>query len=251
MPRLLAFMEVEPLASAVTASAQACGWEVVQLPLQDSGALRKAVQDADAALFDLQQGREYSEPAIQESSQAAPFLPLILLSADGTALHESGTGLRYHLDPGHLPDLEHILLSLSLGFPGESFGISPPPEGKRVPRVLVLDDNVRLAALLGRTLRSLEKFDVHVTSSGYEAVSMLPTFQPDVAIIDLVLNDMDGREICSFIRKHEKLQHTKIIGVSGYLSKDRTEELNLDVDLFLEKPFRMSDILEKVMAFLA
>jgi CheY-like chemotaxis protein len=250
MPRLFVLTHSEGVLSSVRDIATECGWEIEdgRATLLDGTAI--TTQRADAALFDLHQGILGFQERAQQISSASPFLPLIFLSSQGTAVHELGFGLHYHIDPRQLADLEHVLLSLTLGFPTDEFAQEQTAEGRTVPRVLIVDDNIQLAALIGRTLRSMERYDVQVVTSGFEALSILPVFQPDVAIIDLVLRDMDGRELCAFIRAHEKLKHTRIVGVSGYLSETRAEDDKVQCDVFLEKPFRMKDILGTVMAFL-
>jgi CheY-like chemotaxis protein len=250
MPCLLVFTRSEETVGAVHDVANACGWDIEDGRASLLSGTLVTVDHVDAVLFDLCQGVFGVQELVQQISGAAPFLPLVFLSSQGTAVQELGSGLRYHIDPRQIPDLEHVLLSLSLGFPSEQF--TPPENGARssVPRVLIVDDNIQLASLIGRALRAMERYDVQVVTSGFEALSILPSFHPDVAIIDLVLRDMDGREICTFIRTHEKLQHTKIIGVSGYLSERRAEDDNVQCDLFIEKPFRMRDIVDKVVAFL-
>jgi CheY-like chemotaxis protein len=250
MPRLLVFTPAEEVLRAVRDIAATCGWEVEDGRAALQSQTPVAAGAADAALFDLHQGVSGGQDLVQQISSASPFLPLIFLSSQGTAVHELGSGLRYHIDPRQLPDLEHVLLSLTLGFPTDEFAPAHATAERAVPRVLIVDDNVQLASLIGRTLRSMERYDVQVVTSGFEALSILPVFQPDVAIIDLVLRDMDGRELCTFIRNHDKLRKTKIIGVSGYLSETRAEDDKVQCDLFLEKPFRMKEILSRVMAFL-
>ena len=250
MPRLLVFTRSEGVLSVVHDIATSCGWEIEDGRAALLNGTPVTTAHADAALFDLHQDPSGIEDLVQGISSASPFLPLIFLSGQGTSVHELGSGLRYHIDPRQLPDLEHVLLSLTLGFPTDEFAPVHPAAGHTVPRVLIVDDNTQLASLIGRTLRSMERYDVQVVTSGFEALSILPAFQPDVAIIDLVLRDMDGRELCAFIRNHEKLKQTKIIGVSGYLSEKRAEDDKVQCDVFLEKPFRMKDILSTVMAFL-
>ncbi len=250
MPCLLVFSSSEETVGAVHEVAKTSGWDIEDGRASLLGGTPVTADHVDAALFDLQQAVFGVQELVQRISTSAPFLPLIFLSSQGTSVHELGSGLRYHIDPDQVPDLEHVLLSLSLGFPEAYFGAPEEVVENVVPRVLIVDDNIQLASLIGRTLRAMERYDVQVVTSGFEALSLLPAFRPDVAIIDLVLRDMDGREICTFIRTHEKLQRTKIIGVSGYLSEKRAEDDNVQCDVFLEKPFRMKDIVGKVMAFL-
>jgi CheY-like chemotaxis protein len=248
MPCLLVFTRSEDAANTVGKIAAASGWEAPRADACAPAPVQEAAQNADAALFDLQSPVERVNDLILRVAESSPFLPLIFLNAQGATPQDTGSGLRYHIDPQHVLDLEHVLISLSLAFPMDTF--EPAVGGNAVPRVLIVDDNVRLASLIGRTLRALERYDVKVTSSGFEAASILPSFRPDVAVLDLALCDMDGRELCAFIRGHEKLKHTKIIGMSGYISKHRAEEGAVAFDAFIEKPFRMNDILKAVQRFL-
>ncbi len=246
MPCMFLVTQSDEVFHAVCAMGQASGWEVRR---HGGGDALPPLHEFDTALFDLVNGLGASSDYVDRVSEASPFLPIILLSHAGSVFPERGAGLRYHVDPNRLYDIEHILISLSLS---TAFDVPPPVElqARSVPRVLIVDDNVQLATLIGRTFRSLEKYDVQVTSSGFEAISLLPVFLPDIVVVDLVLNDMDGREICLFIRGHEKLKHTKVVAVSGYLSKERVQDSPVQFDAFLEKPFRMQDILNKVTAFL-
>jgi len=249
MPCLLVFSRSGRVLSAVRSIAESGGWEV----RSTEGASAVAGQDignVDAALFDLQDAIDNVDLLIRTVAASAPFLPLLFLSDPGVPVHESGSGLRYHVDPQHLDDLEHILISLSFSLPLEDIAPLDASEPSPVPRVLIVDDNIQLASLIGRTFRALERYDVRVVTSGFEAVSILPAFRPNVAIIDLVLSDMDGRDLCAFIRGHDKLKDTKILAVSGYLTEARAEERCVHFDAYLEKPFRMQDVLNKVLAFL-
>ncbi len=250
MPCLLVFTQSDETVEALQTVAQTCGWDIEdgRRTLQQN--TPPCVDSVDAALFDLCQDIAGVQEILQQVESSAPFLPLIFLSIQGASIHEIGSGLRYHIAPDQIPDIEHVLLSLSLGFPADQFAAPESLSGNSVPRLMIVDDNMQLASLIGRALRSMERYDVQVVTSGFEALSLLPAFRPDVAIVDLVLRDMDGREICAFIRGHEKLQHTKIIGVSGYLSERRAEDDRVQCDMFIEKPFRMRDIVDKVMTFL-
>lgn len=249
MPRLVVFTDSEKVHSDIHAVCASGGWVVERGSSDPSHWTHAEAPEVDAALFDLENPLSNAEELTKGLTSCYPFLPIIFLSREGLAQDEMGGGLRYHVDPGRLRDLEHILISLNVGFLSNGFLSGIEIAGNAVPRVLIVDDNVQLASLVERALRSLERFDVRMASSGYEAVAMLPSFNPDVAVIDLALGDMDGREVCTFIRNHGRLKETKVIGVSGYLSRERTDEDGTVFDAFLEKPFRMRDLLDKVVSF--
>ena len=250
MPDLLVFTSSEEVASAVGEVCTAGGWSL-RVGESDPGHWTLAEShSADAALFDLDSPVDEVEAIAQRLSEAAPFLPLVFVSRAGSPLQEFGGGLRYHLDPVHIDDLDHILISLTLGFHlGDAMPAAPADDG-HVPRVLVVDDNIQLAMLMERALRATERLDVRVAFCGFEAASIVPSFNPDVAIVDLVLGDTDGRDVCALIRGDDRLKDTKIIGVSGYVPKDRSEEGQVHFDGFMEKPFRVRRLVHTVMEFL-
>lgn len=246
MPSMLVFTKSDTLIADLAPIVGPGDW-VLQTNPTDSAAWG----GADAALFDLRDPVPEAHEIIQAIAAAAPLMPLIFLGDDVVVAQELGEGLRYYVAPEHLSDLEHVLISLLYAFPSDEVELEALAAGHTVPRVLIVDDSVQLASLLARALRAMERFDVRVVSTGYEAVSILPAFQPDVAIIDMVLPDMDGRDICAFIKNHADLKRTKVIGISGYMSHDRLSADHVPMHVFVEKPFRMKSILDQVLAFLA
>lgn len=246
MPSLLLVTADGALRAELLPIVESSGWA-----LQEQVPEPQAWSGIDAVVFDLQTPVAEAHRFIQELTAASPFMPLIFVGDEVVVAREQGEGLRYYVPPQHLSDLEHVLISLSFGFPADEREAGYVAETHTVPRVLVVDDSLQMTSLIARALRSMERYDVRVVNSGFEAVSVLPAFQPDVAIIDIVLPDMDGREICSFIRNHPDLQHTRVIGVSGYMSQERLDNDHIPMHAFIEKPFRMTTILEQVAAFLA
>ena len=252
MPCLFVCTDSEEMLGAVRRICEGIGWDTsAEFTEVETGNPGRGLPQADAALFDLLHGAKRVEERVPAVATAQPFLPLVFVSEGGLASAELGSGLRYHIDATHLDDLEHILISLSCSLAsGGELGSRSRGSNSFAPRILVVDDNAQLTSLVARTLRSMEKFDVEVANSGAEAGAILTGFHPDIAIIDLVLGDMDGREVCALIRRHDSLKDTKIIAVSGYLTEEHMREGETYYDVFLEKPFRMSEMVEKVTACL-
>ncbi len=247
MARLVVFTHCWDTYRAIEAICGTLGWASAHGA--DNPEYWVQTPDADAALFDLQHPLDDGDSLSQRFMGLWPLRPLVFLTDDMVTLEELDEGVNYTVDARHLGDLEHILLSLTFGY---SSGVSFPVEGGQsngVPRILIVDDNVQLAAAIEHALRGAQPCDVRVVSSGFEAASMVQNFRPDVAIVDLVLGDMDGREVCSYIRKCEGLQTTKIIGVSGYLPSQTADGQPDHFDIFLEKPFRLKEIIDRVREF--
>lgn len=248
MPCLLVFSGSDENAQGIRSVCAASGWDFRTGACAND--LDGLLQDGsvDGVLVDFVCPIQESHRLVQFVAEQAPFMPMVFLSEETGPREEFGDGLRYYMVPAHINDLEHILISLTCGFPsGNVVTPTARPERNGVPRVLIVDDNIELANLIERSLRALERFDVRVTGSGFEAASILPAFHPDVVVVDLVLDDMDGREVCSFIRNHDRLQQTRIIGVSGYLPEDCATTRQDLFDVFLEKPFRVKDVVDQIV----
>jgi CheY-like chemotaxis protein len=245
VPRLLVITTSNELLDQIHEMCQNGAWEVLARKERSIG---PDLTSAEAALVDARDDARSGERYCEQLTRSLPFMPLILLAP--TLEVPLGMNSQYYLDPAHLSDLQHILLSLSFGMPQEE--PSARVRENVVPRILIVDDNVQLANLIERALRAMERFDVRVVNSGYEAASVLPSFHPDVAVIDLALGDSDGRDICAFIRANDRLKKTRIIAVSGYLSEIRLEDDTTPVnyDAFLEKPFKIKDIVDTIIPLL-
>jgi len=215
MYSLLVCTELDDVLSEVWRVCGPLGWQVEPAPLDIATGERIVRREADAALIDVRVGYEDVDGLVQVFVKSVPLFPLVLLVNKAPSA-EPVAGFRYYITFDHIDDLEHILISLSCtGMSVDQMSVEPVDRESGVPRVLIVDDDVRLASTMGQSLRSVEKFDVQVAHSGFQAGAILPTFQPDIAIVDISLGDIDGREVCAFIRNHDRLRNTKIIACPG------------------------------------
>jgi len=246
VPQLLVFSENSEIIGLVSPICGSGGWE----PHYSGTTLQNEldVAAAHAVLIDMRTNDEQLGKLGRTILKKSPFTPVIFLGSPQSTAQQLGRDKEYCVDPQHLDDLQHILLTISLSLTHE---VPKCRESNPVPRILIVDDNMQLAGLIERALRAMERFDVRVVGSAHEAASLLPSFQPDVAVIDLALGDVDGRDVCRFIRGNANLQHTRIIAVSGYLCEDRMEDGGTSFfDAFLEKPFRTKEIINLIIPML-
>jgi len=75
--------------------------------------------------------------------------------------------------------------------------LGEPPA--RAARVLVVDDEPNISALLSATLR-LVKFEVRVVDSGHRALVAVEDFEPDLVVLDVMLPDLDGFDVAKRLR---------------------------------------------------
>jgi DNA-binding response OmpR family regulator len=125
-------------------------------------------------------------------------------------------------------------------------GTTPPERQKRggTPwRVLVVDDDRDAAALLEEALVELG-YRVEVAYDGPSALQVVHTFQPDTALIDVGMPDMDGFELAQRLRHAEDVPGTlRLVAITGYgRASDRMRSREAGFDLHLVKPVRLDEL---------
>ena len=105
-------------------------------------------------------------------------------------------------------------------------------------RVLIVDDNEDAAEMLAAALAAAGHVTA-VASDGPEALELVHTFRPDVALLDIGLPVMDGFELAHHIRSlgDDELRHTRLVAVTGYgQDHDRRRSAAAGFDEHLIKP---------------
>lgn len=127
----------------------------------------------------------------------------------------------------------------------EDDGEPAPLLSRERPKVLVVDDEDDIRRLLRRVL--IEKgYDVLEASKGVEALSLVRAEVPDVILLDAMLPEVHGFDICRRIKGSKRYGHIPIIMVSAvYRGWRFAEDLrqSYGVEVFLEKPFKIGDVL--------
>ncbi len=114
--------------------------------------------------------------------------------------------------------------------------------GKR-PLVLMVDDDADILALLGDLLR-LEGFSVVGAEGGRRAFLLLRQWRPDLVLLDLVMNDIDGLQTLRLLRR---CTGVPIIVVTACCEAPVLQQaLELGADDFVAKPFGLSELLERI-----
>lgn len=116
------------------------------------------------------------------------------------------------------------------------------------PRVLVVDDDGDTRATVAEALAA-EGFVVETASSGREALEKAPRFAPDVAIVDLIMPEMSGQEVCMAMRRDSKLRSTRLLVLSG-AEDTRIAAAESDADGAIIKPFTLSLLTAEVRRLL-
>jgi two-component system, OmpR family, response regulator len=113
-------------------------------------------------------------------------------------------------------------------------------------RVLVVEDEAKLAGLLRRGLRS-RGMGVDVASSGEEALARATATPYDVILLDLMLPGVDGFEVCRRLRNEEVWAPTLMLTALDDVD-DRVRGLDAGADDYLPKPFSLEELLARIRA---
>lgn len=118
-------------------------------------------------------------------------------------------------------------------------------------RVLIVEDESDIRELLTYNLES-EGFEVTGAANGEEALKALQGEPPHLVILDLMLPDISGLEICRQIRRDSSLGRLPIIMLTAKGEEvDRIVGFELGADDYVTKPFSMREVLLRVKAILA
>jgi CheY-like chemotaxis protein len=112
-------------------------------------------------------------------------------------------------------------------------------------RILIVDDDAMNIDILMDSLE--EEYDVRAAESGEEALEIIPQYNPDVILLDIMMSGIDGYEVCRRIREDDTYKSVKIILISGRAMEDeRQKGFAVGADDYITKPFDVDDIADKI-----
>ena len=112
--------------------------------------------------------------------------------------------------------------------------------------IMVIDDSITMRKV---TARILERHNIHAITAkdGLDAVAMLQTQVPDLAILDIEMPRMDGFEVVAHVRNQSNLRHLPIIMVTSRGGeKHRERAMSLGVNDYLTKPYQEDQLMESI-----
>lgn len=116
--------------------------------------------------------------------------------------------------------------------------------GKR--KVLIVDDDEELVELLSDTFARDGRFDIKTANNGFDAGMLVKEFRPDLVILDVMLPDINGKEVCQRVRSDSTLEMVKIICISGMIEQDKIADLKASgANDFMNKPFTVDKLLDR------
>jgi CheY-like chemotaxis protein len=112
-------------------------------------------------------------------------------------------------------------------------------------RILIVDDDDDARKVIGMALRPA--YEVVEACDGLDALSKLETYEPDVAIIDIMMPLMDGYQLCEAIRRNPRFKAIQVMFLSAYAGTDNIKKsYAVGANLFLTKPADPERILKNI-----
>ena len=117
--------------------------------------------------------------------------------------------------------------------------------GKR--KVLIVDDDEELVELIADVLDRDGRFEVRIANNGFDAGMVVKEYRPDLIVLDVMLPDINGKEVCQRVRCDKAMDDVRIICISGMVEEDKVAELRAaGADDFLHKPFEVDKLIERM-----
>ena len=116
-----------------------------------------------------------------------------------------------------------------------------------IKRILSVDDVKTNLKILDEILE--DDYQLAHAESGKEALEKLDSFSPDLVLLDIMMPDINGLEICQKIKSSDKWKDIKVILVTGRaMPEEREAGLAAGADNYLTKPFSIDEILAAIQA---
>lgn len=114
-------------------------------------------------------------------------------------------------------------------------------------KILLVDDEKRILEVLEAYLER-EGYEIHCADNGIDALKKAKTINPDLIILDLMLPDISGEEVCRLVRKESEVPILMLTAKSA--EDDRINGIVMGADDYLTKPFSPREVVVRVQAIL-
>ena len=114
-------------------------------------------------------------------------------------------------------------------------------------KILVVDDDTNICELL-RLYLEKEGYNVSIANTGMQAVKMFAEHQPDLMLLDIMLPELDGWQVCREVRKYSNKPIIMLTAKGETF--DKVLGLELGADDYITKPFEAKEVLARIKAVL-
>jgi len=116
-------------------------------------------------------------------------------------------------------------------------------------RILIIDDEIDILSLLTIRLEAIG-YEVLKAASAEEALSLLEKNKPDLILLDLLLPQMQGEEVCQRLKSDLKLKDIPVIIITANIATVNETIKKICADDYILKPFEPEELLFKIKKFI-
>lgn len=118
-------------------------------------------------------------------------------------------------------------------------------------RILIVEDEESLLKLESILLTS-KGYQVQGVTNGQAALEAIEADPPDLVLLDIMLPEIDGFEVCQRIKQNEATKHIPVIMLTAKKSReDMSRGEKVGADWYITKPFKSAMVIETIQRFLA
>jgi excisionase family DNA binding protein len=118
-------------------------------------------------------------------------------------------------------------------------------------KVLLVDDDTELVEVMTKFLEEDGRFEVKIATTGFDAGMLVKEYRPDMIVLDVMLPDINGKEVCQRVRADSTMEEVRILCISGMIEEDKIQDLRLaGADDFMHKPFDAEQLIERMCKLL-
>lgn len=113
-------------------------------------------------------------------------------------------------------------------------------------KILIVDDEPNIVLSLDYLVRK-KGYEPFIARNGGEAISIAKEQFPDLVILDIMMPDIDGYEVCTLLKNDAQLRHAKIIFLSAKSRQEDVQKgLDMGADAYLTKPFSTKRLMQVI-----
>ena len=114
--------------------------------------------------------------------------------------------------------------------------------GKR--KILIVDDDEELVELMADAFSADARLEVRTANNGFDAGMLVKEFRPDLVVLDVMLPDINGKEVCQRVRNDPTMETVRVICISGMVEQDKIADLRAaGANDFMSKPFAIEQLM--------
>ena len=113
-------------------------------------------------------------------------------------------------------------------------------------RALIIDDDLDLLLLLRRTLEFTAGWDVHTASTGAAGIELARTIAPDAILVDVMMPEMDGYEVCRRLKADEGTARIPVVLLTARREMDPARLSAAGAGGVLYKPFQPAKLAQQI-----